>query len=106
MDPTKPDEYRAMDDAERESDRRIRDAKSHLSARLHELEDRIEGFKENIDPRQWVPNPWARAGAAFAIGWLLGRTHIMRPIIGAAFSAAATAVLRELVSRQLASDEK
>jgi hypothetical protein len=90
-----------MDAAEAETDRRIHTAKSHLSQRLHELERRIETVKVDLDPREWIHNPWARAGAAFAIGYLLGRTHILRPIIGAVISAGATAVARELVSRQL-----
>lgn len=91
-----------MDDAERESDRRIRDAKQHLSQRLGELERRLSGLKENIDPRAWVPNPWARAGIALGVGYLLGRTNIIRPILAAVFSAGASAVVREFVSRQMA----
>lgn len=90
-----------MDADELESDRRIKQAKSHLSERLHELERRIENVKVDLDPREWIHNPWARAGVAFAVGYLLGRTHILRPLIGAVVSAGATAVARELVSRQL-----
>ena len=90
-----------MDAAELESDRRIETAKTHLSERLHELERRIQTVKVDLDPREWIHNPWARAGAAFVVGYLLGRSHILRPIIGAVVSAGATAVARELVSRQL-----
>lgn len=90
-----------MDAAELESDRRIETAKSHLSQRLHELERRIDSAKVDLDPREWVHNPWTRAGAALVVGYLLGRTHLLRPIIGAVITAGATAVARELVARQL-----
>ena len=94
-----------MDAAELESDRRIRDAKHKLSEHLHELELRLDGLKENLDPRAWVANPWARAGAALAIGFLLGRTRILRPLLGAAFTAAASAVVKDFVQRQLSAAE-
>jgi hypothetical protein len=105
-DTTAPTDGGGMDAAEMESDRRIRDAKRHLSQRLDELERRFAGLKENIDPRAWVPNPWARAGIAFGVGFILGRTHIIRPILGAVFTAAASAVVKDFVSRQLAAADE
>jgi hypothetical protein len=93
---------RPLDPAELESDRKIREAKAHLTDRLDELKERVTDFRENFEPRQLLHNPWVHIGGAFVLGFLLGRTRTARPLFGALFTAAATAAMREMVSRQLA----
>lgn len=94
---------RPLDPSELESDRKIREAKDHLTDRLDSLKERVADFKESFEPRVLLQNPWVHVGGALAVGYILGRTHIIRPILGALITAAATAAVRELVTRQLQS---
>lgn len=92
---------RPMDPSELESDRRIRDAKDSLQDHVQQLKERFVSLKENFKPAELIHNPWVHIGGAFLLGFMLGRTRVARPLFGALFTAAATALVREGVSRQL-----
>lgn len=92
---------RPLDPAELESDRRIREAKENLTDHVQELKQRFSSLKENLKPAELIHNPWVHVGGAFLLGFLLGRTRVARPLFGALFTAAATALVREAVTRQL-----
>lgn len=80
-------------------DLRIAEARQKLSARLGELERRVEKVKATMDPRAWLENPWARIGVAAAVGFALGRSSALRPIVRAALGTAVTTLLKQAVER-------
>ena len=80
-------------------DRRLATARHDLSAGLVELERRLGEVKHRLDPRSWIANPWTRLAVAAGVGFVLGRSRAMRPVLRAAVTAAVTTVVREAFAR-------
>jgi ElaB/YqjD/DUF883 family membrane-anchored ribosome-binding protein len=80
-------------------DARIAEARQNLSVRLSELDRRVDFMRHRIDPRGWLENPWARVGVAAAVGFALGRSEVMAPIVKAAVGTALNTLVHQLVSR-------
>lgn len=79
-------------------DARIADARGNLTARLTELERRVDHVKENLDPRTWVDSPWLRLGITVAIGYALGRSRMLRPIVKTLLGTVATTLVRRALA--------
>jgi hypothetical protein len=80
-------------------DLRIAAARANLSQRLGELERRVDEVKHNLDPASWLANPWARVGIAAAVGFVLGRSEAMQPILRAAFGTAINTLVHQAIAR-------
>lgn len=84
---------------ERAIEARIAEARRNLSTRLSELDRRVDFMKHRVDPRGWLVNPWARVGAAFAVGFLIGRSEAVRSMAKAALGTAITTLVHQAVQR-------
>lgn len=85
--------------ADPQIDARIAAARAHLSARFAELERRVDEVKQRFDPRGWLENPWARVGVAFAVGFVLGRSEGLRPLVRVAATSALSTLVHQAVAK-------
>lgn len=80
-------------------DLRIAEARAKLSGRLAELDRRVENVKHNLDPASWLRNPWARVGVAAGLGFLLGRSAAMQPLLRSALGTALNTLVHQAIAR-------
>jgi|GEM_PF-3278843 len=89
-------------------DARIAAARGNLATRLSELERRVDYVKEKVDPRQWIDNPralqllsnpWAQVGAAALVGFIIGRSGTIRPLVHTAVGSALSTLIKQAVAR-------
>jgi hypothetical protein len=88
----------SVDPTEEAIDARIAEARGNLTARLGELERRVDNVKESFDPRTWVDSPWLRLGITVAIGYGIGRSRMLRPLVKTLVGTAATALVRRALA--------